>query len=73
MPKIQFENEGITTIKHEDYPELKTLGTPVIQLYYWDGKNYLPPEHLPFIAISVDPAEIIIDHGQKSTGFVQID
>jgi len=72
MPKIQFENEEITTIKHEDYPELKELGTPHIQLYYWDGKNYLPPTNLPFITISEDPAEIIIDHSQKSTGFVQI-
>lgn len=73
MPKIQFTNEDVTTIKHEDYPELKQLGTPVIQLFYWDGKNYLPPEHLPNIIISNDPAEIIINHGYKSTGIVRID
>lgn len=72
MPKIQFQNEEVTTIKHDDYPELKQLGTPVIQLFYWDGKNYWPSEHLPFIAISNDPAEILINHGQKMTGYAVI-
>lgn len=72
MPKIQFNNEEVTAIKYEDYPELKELGTPVVQLFYWDGKNYLPPESLPYISISVDPNEIIIDHSQKRTGFVLI-
>lgn len=72
MPTINFTNEEVTTIKHNDYPELKQLGTPVIQVFYWDGKNYLAAENLPFIAISIDPGEIIIDHREKATGKVVI-